>query len=275
MPAYKWIREQFTFENDAELKWQIDVKNWNVQRRCVCNRIQAGFGVVEGIVTHARDLHRRQNGVHHEPGPEARELVLDAPVAIEDGTDQGNGTHNDGVGPDQRGKNEIRTHAAKPAMTVDEVSWRLCLRPRRDGRIRPCSRAQLGLLLLQLRRCSNLVQKRLSANFFAGVGPFCFAQGRSALHNSLDADAEHSHRLSYNVNRTGNDYQTTGSGNLPCTIESRRHIIGVFDIDARPPPHSSFPTLTGGCRAWIVGLGNDSVLGIGKQNLRNPTQGLS
>src|SRR5258708_22733575 len=168
MPAYKWIREQFTFENDAELKWQIDVKNWNVQRRCVCNRIHAGFGVVEGIVTHARDLHRRQNGLHHEPGPEARELVVDAPVAIEERTDQRNRAQNDGVGPDQRGKNEIRAHAAKPAMTVAEVSWRLCLRPRRDGRIRPSSRAQLGLLLLGLRSCGNLVQGCLYTNFLAG-----------------------------------------------------------------------------------------------------------
>src|SRR5208337_4362397 len=35
-----------------------------------------------------------------------------------------------------------------------------------------------------------------------------------SLHTHLDADAERSHRLSHNVNRTGNDHQAARSGDL-------------------------------------------------------------
>src|ERR1700675_2177376 len=118
MPAHKWIREQFTFENDAELKWQINVENRDVERRCMRDRIHARPGVVEAIATHARDSHRRKNRLHHEPRPEAREPVLDAPVAVENRTDQRNRAQNDGVDPNQRSKNEIRAQPAKPAMAL-------------------------------------------------------------------------------------------------------------------------------------------------------------
>src|ERR1700687_4613154 len=156
MPAYKGIRKQFALENDAELKWQIDIKDRYVECRCMCDRIHAWLGVVEAIITHARDFHRRQDRLHHEPGPEVGEFVLAASVAVEERTDQRNRAQNDGVGPDQRGKNKIRAQAAKPAMAVDGRSSWLPLR-RRDGRIRPSTPAQLGFLLFQLRSCSDFV----------------------------------------------------------------------------------------------------------------------
>src|SRR6202167_4842247 len=33
MPSDKWIHQQFTLENDAELKWQMNVEDRNVERR--------------------------------------------------------------------------------------------------------------------------------------------------------------------------------------------------------------------------------------------------
>src|SRR5580658_7667770 len=127
MPAHEWIREQFTFENDAELKWQIDVQDRYIERRCVGDGINTGFGCVDallilvstthvGEVVHARDFYRRQNRLHDEPRPETGKDILHAPVTVEERAQQRKRAQNNGVSPDQRGKNEIRAQATEPAM---------------------------------------------------------------------------------------------------------------------------------------------------------------
>src|ERR1019366_7678550 len=122
MPADERVRQQFTLENDAELKWQVDVEDRNVERRCVRDRIHTGFGVVDLIHVHARDFHRRQDGLHDEPRPEAGAIVLDALVAVEERAHQRKRAQNQCVSPDQRIKNKIRAQAAEPAMAGFGVS---------------------------------------------------------------------------------------------------------------------------------------------------------
>src|ERR1019366_2494521 len=103
MPADEWIREQFALENDAELKWQIDVENRNVERRRMSDRIHSGLGCVDLILIHARDFHRRQDRLHDEPRPEAGEIVLDAPLAVEERAGSGPPGPRERVNPDQPG----------------------------------------------------------------------------------------------------------------------------------------------------------------------------
>ena len=69
MPADEWVREQFTFEDDAELKWQVDVEDRNVEGRCMGYRIDSGFeyGALVLVDIHARDFYRRQDRLHDEP----------------------------------------------------------------------------------------------------------------------------------------------------------------------------------------------------------------
>src|ERR1035441_1644159 len=162
MPADEWVREQFTFENDAELRWQIDIEDRNVERRCMRDRIHAGFGLVDLFLIHACHCHRRQDRLHDEPRPEAGAIVLDAPVALEERADQRKRAQNQGVSPDQRVKNEIGAQAAKPAMPAFVLNCRPRLSPRRDSRSRLSSRAQLGSLFFRLRSCGDLVQDSLS-----------------------------------------------------------------------------------------------------------------
>jgi len=60
MPSYEWVRKQFTLENDAELKWEIDIKDWDIQRRRVRDGIDLGLGIVECFLIRARDCYWRQ-----------------------------------------------------------------------------------------------------------------------------------------------------------------------------------------------------------------------
>src|ERR1700693_1608399 len=80
------------------------------------------------------------------------DFCLGRPARAHRAKDQRDRAQNDGGGPDQRGKNEIRAQAAEPAMAVDGVNCEPPLRPRRDSRPRLTSRAQLGSLLFPLRR---------------------------------------------------------------------------------------------------------------------------
>src|SRR5208337_1977041 len=177
MPADEWVREQFALEHNTELKRQINVEDRNVERRCVRDRVHAGFGVVELAVAQACDFHRRQDRLHDEPRPEAGYIVLNASVAVEERADERKRAQNQRVGPDQRVKNKIRTQAAKPAMAVEGMSCRPRLSPRREGpgvpvrrgfrvtgrrRLRLFSRAQFRALFFQPGSCSNLVQDSLS-----------------------------------------------------------------------------------------------------------------
>src|ERR1019366_3519799 len=90
MPADEWVRQQFTFEDDAELKRQVNVEDRNVEGRCMSDGIDSGLGrgalVLVDVEVHARDFQRRQDRLHDEPRPEAGKIVLDAPVAVEERT---------------------------------------------------------------------------------------------------------------------------------------------------------------------------------------------
>ena len=138
MPAYKGIGEQLTFENDTELEGEVDVKNWNVERGCVRDRVNARSGwfgrivrVAIADIICAGDRHRRQDCFHDEQRPETGEIVLDASVAVEERADQRDRAQNDGVKPDQRRKNEIGAEATGPAVPEGEVR-RTRVRPRGD-----------------------------------------------------------------------------------------------------------------------------------------------
>src|SRR5208337_5401312 len=158
MPAYEWVGKQLALENDAELKGQIDVENRNVERRGMRDRIDAGFvplALVE--VDIADDFHRRQDRLHDEPRPEAGEIVLDAPAAVEERGDQGKRGENCGVSPDQRVKNEIRAQKARPAMRILGASGGAVFGPRGDGLFRRLTWAQVFPLFFRLRSCGDLV----------------------------------------------------------------------------------------------------------------------
>ena len=119
MPADKWIGQQFAFENDAELKGQVDVEDGDIERRGMSDGVDAGFGVVE-LVCSSGNSYRRQDCLHDEPRPEAGEIVLEADVAVEERDEQRERAENYRVGPDERIKDEIRTQAAGPAVAVFE-----------------------------------------------------------------------------------------------------------------------------------------------------------
>jgi hypothetical protein len=147
------------------------------------DRIYARLGradlVLIGIQVQARDLHRRQDRLHDEPRPKARQIVLNAPVAVKERTDQRNGAQNQRVSPNQRIENEVRAQPAGPAVAAAGLSCAprpRSRRPRRDStgvpvtrgfRVRGwrsprlSSRAQLGGLFSRLRGCGDLIQARL------------------------------------------------------------------------------------------------------------------
>jgi len=83
----------------------MHVEDGNVERRCMRDCEDPGFGVVEASAP--RDFHRRQDRLHNEPGPQAGKFVLDSSVLIEQRTDQGHRAENQRVRPDQRIQNEI------------------------------------------------------------------------------------------------------------------------------------------------------------------------
>jgi hypothetical protein len=97
-----------------------------------------------------------------------------------------------------------------------------------------------------------------------------------APHVPLDADAQGSHRFSYNVNRTGNYDQAVwpgklaGSGPGP-TLHSRRLQCQMPDVTRA----ARLPDLIRGGRARIVGVGHDHVAGDRKQNLGHFLHALS
>ena len=123
MPADERVGQQFTFENDPELKGQVDLEDWDVERRCMSDRIDTGFGVVDLVPIHPGYFHWRQDRLHDEPRPEACAIVLDAAAAVEERAEQRNRAQNQGVGPDQRVENEIRAETAEPAVAWLERRW--------------------------------------------------------------------------------------------------------------------------------------------------------
>ena len=185
MPTNEWVGEQFTFENDAELEWQVDVENRNVERRGMRDRVNPGLGIVERVLLHACNFHRRQDRLQDEPRPEAGEIVLDATAAIEERGEQRERAQNDRVEPDQRGKDEVGAQAAEPAMAgwADE-----CVRPYVAGE---AFGAWFRSLFFRLLDCSDSVQDSLSK--ITGQSPV-------TTHTCLDANTEISHRFSYDVN---------------------------------------------------------------------------
>src|ERR1700745_4065299 len=78
-----------------------------------------------------------------------------------------------------------------------------------------------------------------------------------------DANAEQAHRFSYNVNRTGDDYQTPGSRDDTCLGQRRSDVGSLFDVDRDAP--GSLANLRGGRRARIFDVGGDNTVGQRKE----------
>ena len=116
VPADERVGKQFTFENNAELEREVDVKDRNIQGGGVGDGVDAGLGVVKSMGCGASDFDGRQDRLHDQPRPEASEFMLQAATAIEQGAGEGDAAEEDGVGPDKRINDEVGTEMAEPAV---------------------------------------------------------------------------------------------------------------------------------------------------------------
>ena len=133
------------------------------------------------IVSSPGHFRGRGNRLHDQPGPEAREAMQDAALVSEQRHRNGNNSEDDGVHPDERIENEIRAQTAGPSVVPGNGCGRGLGRPARLA-----SASSVGAVHLD--RC------------FRG------------WHCLLDARAEQSHRLSYNVYRSGNNHHSIRPG---------------------------------------------------------------
>jgi hypothetical protein len=71
----------------------------------------------------ASDCDGRKDRFHNQPRPDAREIVLDASTVAEKGSWQREQPQHNGVQPDERIKNEIRTCATQPPVPLPTLLW--------------------------------------------------------------------------------------------------------------------------------------------------------
>src|SRR5215469_4462492 len=114
MPSDYGIRKQLFFENDAKLKWQMNVQHGNVERRGMINRVNLRLRGVDFL--ESAHQHWRANRLHDQLRPEARKAVQDALFATKKSKRNRADSEDNRVYPDQWVKNQIRTQAAENAI---------------------------------------------------------------------------------------------------------------------------------------------------------------
>lgn len=115
MPADDGIRQQFALEQNPELKWKVGVKNRNIERRGMIDRVDVRLCSID--LLQADHLHGGEDRLHDEFRPDAREIVQDALFVAKKRNRNRNQTHHDRVKPDQRIEDEIGPQPAEEAMT--------------------------------------------------------------------------------------------------------------------------------------------------------------
>ena len=268
MPSDEWIRQQFTFEDDAELKWQINVENRNVECRGVSDRIDArAFGVPgRSPCARYRDLHRRQNRLHDEPRPEAGRVYAEC-VRCDRRTSRSEKSC--------RGRwcraqiSGARMKYERSRLSQPWRLWTAANSPDHAGTAVPAASAERSsarsfsgsaVVAILVHSCNSLQSSFTRARRFP----------RSVSPQSLDANAEHSHRLSNDVNRTSNHDQTTWSGNLASPLQGLT--LHPLPLRCRCPSATRAAACrisSGRRRARVIGVGHDHVIRDRKQNLGN------
>jgi len=103
MPANKRIRPAIRFENDTELKWQIDVEESECRApmRCVTHTRRA-WSCRSGRSRYIAPVILPARGrLHDEPRPEAVRVCAACARRVEERAEQGNRAQNQRIGPDQ------------------------------------------------------------------------------------------------------------------------------------------------------------------------------
>src|SRR6266851_3483167 len=94
MPSHQRIGQQLFLVHDTELKWQIRIKNWDVERRAVIDGVNVRLREVN--LLEADDAHRRKYGLHDGLRPGMRKPVQNAAIFVEE--PEGNGSDAEGYG---------------------------------------------------------------------------------------------------------------------------------------------------------------------------------
>jgi hypothetical protein len=158
MPADEGVVEKLALEDDAELKGQVNIEDRNIKRRRMGDGEDTRLGVdglgERGCVTGDGD--RGKDRLHDQPRPQARELVLNAAVAVEERTDQRDCAEKERVSPDEGIEDEVRAQVAEVAVARVGAKRRtlIILTCRPCGSIaRFIAGARLGSFAFGLRSC--------------------------------------------------------------------------------------------------------------------------
>src|SRR5579871_596724 len=112
LPADYGIREQFLLKSNPELKRQVHVQNWNIERRSVIRSINVRLRSID--LLESCDLYRRKDRLHDQPRPCLRKPVQPFSLSVEESPRQGQDSQNHRVQPDQRIENEVRPQPTHP-----------------------------------------------------------------------------------------------------------------------------------------------------------------
>src|SRR5207253_10209570 len=112
VPSQKGIAKQLLLGQNAELHRQRNVAKRNIQSRKVIENVKVGFGQFDLLP--ARDPHRSETKLQHDPGPEPGERVLDAPAAVEYIGQQRNCAEHSGDEKYRRRYQQVRAQTAQP-----------------------------------------------------------------------------------------------------------------------------------------------------------------
>jgi len=99
---------------NSKLKRQVCVENRNIESRRVVDGVNVRFGCIDSIET--SDTHRREDRLHDQPGPDVREPVKHAAIAVEKAERNGYDAQRDGVEPDQRIEKKVGSQSAEQAI---------------------------------------------------------------------------------------------------------------------------------------------------------------
>src|SRR5580704_2885818 len=116
MPANDWIHQQFFLEDDPELKRQVYIKHWNVDRESMIDRNHSRLRDID--ILQSADPHRRGDSLHNQLRPKSGEAVQDTFLLAEQRNRDRNDSEDDGVEPDQRIKDKVRAQAAAPTILL-------------------------------------------------------------------------------------------------------------------------------------------------------------
>src|SRR5262249_38654066 len=109
MPAHERITEQLSFGQNPELKRKVRVQHRNIQRGEMIHYVNVRLGGID--LLEALNSHVASDRAQDDPRPQTRKAVLHMSVAIEQRRQERQCPENNGVQPDQRVEDEIRTQA--------------------------------------------------------------------------------------------------------------------------------------------------------------------